>query len=142
MNIINTALSVVIILVLIAISYSDFRFRRIPNKLVVAVAILSICYSLFANHSIQILFPLIVLIIGMIISPWNVIGAGDIKLIVALLFSLASSENAIFLIMTALCGLPLSAGILLYNQLANEKIKTVPYGIAIAAGYVMTLIVS
>jgi len=139
MILINYSLFLITAAVLIYISYSDIRYRKIPNDFIIVLFFLSVTQSLFVYKDLQILIPVLVLIIGFVLSSMNLIGAGDVKLATVLLFSLPESSNQLFLILVAMCGLPLAICLLIFNFVTKKNIKTVPYGVAIAAGYLGTL---
>lgn len=139
MTLINYSLFLITVAVLIYISYSDVRYRKIPNAFIIVLFFLSVTQSILVYKDLQILMPVIVLIIGFVLSSMHLIGAGDVKLATVLLFSLPESSNQIFLILVAMCGLPLVISLLIFNFFTKKNIKTVPYGVAIAAGYLGTL---
>jgi prepilin peptidase CpaA len=132
-----TTISVaVIFLLLIYASYTDVLYRKIKNKCVILVLIFSIVLGL-SYGNINIITPALFLIIGYVISGMGGIGAGDVKLIFALLIGIPETLVFPFFIMTCLLGIPVALLFLIASRfIMNSNFKTVPFGIAIAIGYI------
>lgn len=134
-----TTISVaVIFLLLIYASYTDVLYRKIKNKCVILVLIFSIVLGLsYGNININIITPALFLIIGYVISGMGGIGAGDVKLIFALLIGIPETLVFPFFIMTCLLGIPVALLFLIASRfIMNSNFETVPFGIAIAIGYI------
>ncbi|HID7510770.1 TPA: A24 family peptidase [Enterobacter hormaechei] len=129
-------------LMLIYICYMDICYRRIPNISVICVAILSIIFAMRIDLRIDLVMPTIVIVLGFLASTVRWIGAGDVKLTAALLFSVPAPVQSFFIITVTLCGIPLAAGVLIYNRVKTKKVTTVPYGVAIVASYLITMLIT
>jgi prepilin peptidase CpaA len=123
-------------------SYTDIRYRKIKNQTTLAVAVLSAMLALQFYGEVFISASLLILMLGMPLSLLNIIGAGDIKLLAALALSLTTDNAAMFVIFTMLAGAPVLAGMMILRLFSKKyrQYNTVPYGLAIAIGYVMTII--
>ena len=149
-------------LALVIASVWDIHSRRIPNWLVLALAVLGICYAaLVQSPSSGVARALLGLVIGFgIWIPFYVLGmlgAGDVKLFAAASCWLAPSQVVGAALVAALAGGVLSViGLVLAHGLGlatlrvahglrDPKIlatplavpkgrKTLPYGLAISAG--------
>jgi prepilin peptidase CpaA len=124
-------------MVLVYVCYTDIRYRRITNKTIALIAILSLLLGFVVQGSLSILLPLGILIIGFFISTLGIVGAADTKLVVALCLSLSVGETGDFLFFTALIGIPLSLITLCFYRLlrSTKTGVTIPYGVAISLGY-------
>lgn len=135
----ETALYSVAASILAASAYTDLRWRRIDNRLVLSLAALAALRALlFATPAAAALSALGGLVVGALLTPlflrgW--LGGGDLKLIVAGCWFLGLASTPSFLLAIALCGgaLALAAlGIQLCR--AGAAAATLPYGVAIAGG--------
>lgn len=128
-------------LFLVYICYSDIRHRKISNALILAIAVISLLIGRLIAGEVIILPALCLLLIGFLLSTCRVFGAGDAKLLVALSLSLSSEATLVFLFLTSLAGLPVALLTLINNHYRkNAPHKTVPYGVAIAVGYMATML--
>ncbi|MDF7680868.1 prepilin peptidase [Enterobacteriaceae bacterium ESL0689] len=129
-------------IILIYICYMDIRYRRIPNRVALIVLLLSIVSGFYRMHTVSLILPGAMLILGFIAATLRVIGAGDVKLICALAVGLSVSETGNFLLLTALAGIPVSIICLLYFYFfARHRSATVPYALAISCGYWLQAII-
>lgn len=75
----------IIIIISLAISWFDITTRRIPNMALGALLVTGICFLLTKdNHTIVngcVFIPLVVFIVGYLLSYAKVIGMGDVKLL-------------------------------------------------------------
>ncbi|AUX94024.1 flp operon protein B [Mixta gaviniae] len=135
-------LSIALGVCFIWLSYTDIRYRKIKNQTVLAVAALSALLALQLYQEIFIAASLFILALGMPLSLLNIIGAGDIKLLAALALSLPADNVAMFILFTMLAGVPVLAGMMIFRIFSKNRrqCNTVPYGLAIAIGYVLTII--
>ncbi|VUS64800.1 prepilin peptidase [Klebsiella spallanzanii] len=137
---INAINVTIIFLLLIYASYTDVVYRKIKNKCVLWVLIFSFLLGL-SYGGINIVAPAIFLIIGYVISILGGIGAGDVKLVFALLIGIPDALIFNFFIMTCLLGIPVALCCLIISKLIiKSDFKTVPFGIAIAIGYITVTI--
>ncbi|MFU0872874.1 prepilin peptidase [Kluyvera sichuanensis] len=132
-------LLLIISILLIYSCITDILYRQITNRCVLAVLVSSIGLAMLSGH-INIIIPAIVLIIGFILTTAGMVGAGDIKLIVALLFSIPQNLLADFIFYVCCLGSPVSIMALVsFNLFLKKKFKTVPFGVAISIGYIFTI---
>lgn len=123
-------------LLLIYSCYTDVTTRIINNKVSLSVLVLSLALMLIHQQWSALLIAGIVLVVGFLISIVGIMGAGDVKLVCALLPGLTWTEGIDFLLLTGFVGIPVSLATLLYLKVkGGEKKISVPYGLAIAGGY-------
>lgn len=133
-------------LICLLIGYSDVRNREIPNFLVAVIFVYGIVNSLLNGFLIQsTLITLLVFVLFLVFWKINVIGGGDVKLIVAFSFGLLPS-----LIVPMICFAGLLGGgqlVVMYSiaKLRNQPPfeRGVPYGIPIViSGWFFSLLSS
>lgn len=134
-----------IILCSLHICYTDINFRIIKNMTVFFIIILSSMAGFFYYKNICFIPAVFIIAIGFIISWMGFVGAGDIKLIAAFSLSLNSEMTLIFLFMVTLSGLPLALYIMAVKNFSGENVETkmltIPYGLAIVSGYIITTVI-
>lgn len=127
--------------VLIGAAASDVMTLRIPNLLSLALV------ALFAVHVVTSEMPLmdilwhltagaIVLGGGMALFAWGKFGGGDAKLIAAVALWVGASLLMPLLILVSLVGLVLAVVVLALRS-RGLAIKKLPYGVAIAGGWLL-----
>lgn len=128
-------------LVLAALScfvcYQDLTKRRISNRLVLSLLVVSAVLFLYLHNYSILLYSGLLLLACFTLFLFNIIAGGDIKLLVA--FSLAIKAQFLpltLLIIMALGGL---LGIAYYlfgllTDLAKVKARGIPYGLPICLG--------
>jgi prepilin peptidase CpaA len=138
-------------------AYGDVRSRRIPNALVTAVAALGLmrlaAVGDFAAAFATLTAAAIVLIAGFLLFWRRLIGGGDAKLMAASVIVVGHQALTSFLLAMALAGLVVTLAVLAADRLARRPVpshagsgpgaaprRTVPYGVAIAAGAILTLL--
>src|ERR1051325_9245854 len=88
--------AVLAIVVLLAIAYSDIRRRLIPNELAIAVAMLGLARLLLAAEPMAVLWTFaaaaVVLLIGFVCFARGWVGAGDVKLLAAVVLLVGYRE--------------------------------------------------
>ena len=138
-ELINDAIILTIWLCLLISCYTDIKYRIISNYIVIvifALAILNYAFGLGAlNYSASGIF----LVCGLLMFYCRLVGAGDIKLITVLLITIPAGNVMFFLAVTTFLGLPLAIFAIIYKWL--KKVKggiTLPYGVAITGGYILT----
>lgn len=128
---------------------SDIRTRRIPNLLVVALAICAIAYTLAANDAEALgsaaIHAAIALVIGMGLFALRWIGGGDAKFYAACALAVPLAEAVTMLFWTSVAGLSLVivmivAGVVRRQSLSAARSMKVPYGVAVAIGALATLL--
>jgi prepilin peptidase CpaA len=160
----QTAVMLVAVGILSMIAYNDIRSRRISNVLTGAIAILSLIRIILQHDPVAAGYTLMasaVIFAGGFLLFWcGVLGGGDAKLAAAMTLLIGYHDLFGFLLLMSLCG-----GALGLTILARDKFRprlrcaahstltplpteataalerpTVPYGVAIAAAGIITLI--
>ena len=119
--------------------YTDIKYRIISNYIVIIVFVLAILNYVFGLGALNYSASGIFFVCGLLMFYFRLVGAGDIKLITVLLITIPSNSVLFFLLAIAIFGLPISIIAVLYKWL--KKIKdgiTLPYGVAITGGYILT----
>jgi prepilin peptidase CpaA len=145
-----------------AAAYADIRTRRIPNELVVALLALAAFRIAVTGDPAAALYTLVAgaaLFVATFLLFWRgLLGGGDVKLMVATAFLVGYHDVLGFLFVMSLSGGLMAVAILAGNRLgwrraatpAEQALEasaetsarlTVPYGVAIAAAGIMTLLV-
>ncbi|MCW9698100.1 MULTISPECIES: A24 family peptidase [unclassified Avibacterium] len=138
MEIMVWVLITIISVLLSVLSWQDIRHRILSNKLIFAVFLTALPLGWLLNHTLYWQPALITLVIGFFLFLFNVIGAGDIKLLTVLML-LVPPNNAFFvLLLISLFGLLLIIGGLLFFRSAIKK-NGLPYGVAISLGFLSYL---
>lgn len=123
-------------------AFLDIRYRRVPNVLVLAIAITGVSAAWFDGGLRGVLNGGLSALLAMgICIPLYVtkgIAGGDVKLIVATGFWWTVAQLWIVLAATAICGALLGIGWLSFSRDATH----VPYAVAIASGTVGTVFLS
>lgn len=132
-------LLLIIFILLLYSCVTDILYRKIKNSCVLSVLVSSMCLAMLFGH-INIMIPAMVLIIGFLLAITGMIGAGDIKLIVALVFSIPQNLILEFFFSVCCLGAPVSImAMVLFNLFLKKKHQTVPFGVAISVGYIFTI---
>ena len=156
--------------ILAVIAYGDVRTRRIPNVLSLAIAILGLLRIILghdpvaAGHTIA--AATAIFITAFLLFWYGGIGGGDTKLVTATALLVGYHDIFSFLFLMSACGGALALATLARDRLrpwqwlpalrarrtlametaecvaAPARPTTVPYGVAIAAAGVVTLILS
>ena len=133
-------------------AWSDVKYRRLPNVLVVVVAGLGLsCTAIGASLSAAtngLLHGLVALLVGLALYARSMVGGGDIKYYSAVAMWFPLDQGFRLLGMVALAGLGLLAGWLVWRRLAGQPINfkasedsdKLPFGVAIAIGAVCVAI--
>lgn len=165
----QTAILIVGMSILAVIAYGDVRTRRIPNVLSLAIAILGLLRIILGHDPVaagQTLAAATAIFIAAFLLFWyGGIGGGDTKLVAATALLVGYHDLFSFLFLMSTCG-----GALALAMLARDRLRprrwlpvrwarkplakdtaecvvaparlTVPYGVAIAAAGVVTLILN
>jgi len=142
-------------LTLLALAWHDLRQRRLPNALVLTVAVFYLLAALLTPKILlaHLAVGLLGLLIGMLLTAARVMGGGDAKLLAAILCWAGPSEWWVALVVTtqigllvALLGLAARWGLRyhparwLSTPLRLFTVaRGVPYGVALAAGGLMVI---
>jgi prepilin peptidase CpaA len=134
---------------LVAAAISDFRSFRIPNYFPATLIILfGVTYGIGGFSSLllaNVLHFLLALIIGMGLFGRGWIGGGDAKLYAAAALWFNWAGAATLLLMTTVAGVILAATFIAVRMLglrknAPKQDRRIPYGVAIAAGAILTAV--
>lgn len=119
-------------------AWTDWRYRRIPNALIIPSFLLALILNTLTRGIDGLGLSIIGLAtgFGLLIIPFlfGGIGAGDVKLLMVI-GSFGGLHLVIYsFFLGALTGAIISLGIYLFSFVKNKKIKTMPYGIPLALG--------
>lgn len=128
--------------------HTDISYRRIPNSLCGAIALLSPAYAFgeggwpgiadFAAHLVIIVLIALPLVLLFVVRA---LGGGDVKLLLALLLWVPAIEMPLMLAVTMAAGMAIAIGLKLLNKVfCFIRADTVPYGLAIVAGALVVLL--
>lgn len=149
MEILSTVLNQVMLWMfvglLMAAAWWDFSSFTIPNSFTLGIAVLFPGFVVTSTAPVDWMSALVIagafLAIGFILFAMNFIGGGDVKLLAATALWAGPELAAPFVILTALIGGVISVFLLFRLKYGwvigvplSENAKSVPYGIAVAAG--------
>lgn len=129
-----------ILILLFLVCYFDITQRKIPNKIVLIILVLSLINVIFNVQYSGFIIPLLTLLVGFFLSHLKIMGAGDVKLIFVLMLGMEASTCIIFLFNIAFCGFVLAVSYYIYFAIAKRKISTIPYGVAVSAAFCIVAI--
>jgi prepilin peptidase CpaA len=165
----QTTIMIVGMGILTVIAYGDVRTRRIPNVLSLAIAILGLLRIILGHDPAAMGHTLAaataIFIVAFLLFWYGGIGGGDTKLVAATALLVGYHDLFSFLFLMSVCGGALALAMLARDRLhprhwlpvrwAREPLATdtaecvvaparptVPYGVAIAAAGVVTLILN
>jgi prepilin peptidase CpaA len=150
------------VLLMLTAAISDFRFYRLPNWLIAAVALLFILGILVTGMPLRLalwhsLAGALVLVLGFGLFSTGIIGGGDGKLLAVVALWIGWTKLLAFIVYTVLAGGVLAIAMLLWeiirlhveftarnpNSSLIKRLTSLkpdlPYGVAIAAGACATL---
>jgi prepilin peptidase CpaA len=131
-------------------AWSDIRWRKLPNALCLALGVLGLAVAAYggglAPAASGLAHAVIALIVGIGLFALGVIGAGDAKYYAASATWFSLGTGLRLLLWVSLAGLALFFVWFVWRRLRGIKIRTgaaddsdkFPYGVAIAAGSVLT----
>jgi prepilin peptidase CpaA len=156
----ETVLQIVVLILGVSIfavvAYGDIRTRRIPNELIVALLALAAFRIALAGDPAAGLYTLAAsaaLFVATFLLFWRgLLGGGDVKLLVATGFLIGYHDLFQFLFVMSVSGALVALAVLARDRLRpatmpvpkDQEIParlTVPYGVAIAAAGILTLLV-
>jgi prepilin peptidase CpaA len=146
------------IVIFAAVAFGDIRTRRIPNELIVAILALAAFRLALANDPTAGLYTLAAsaaLFVGTFLLFWRgLLGGGDVKLLTATGLLIGYHNLFEFLFVMSVSGALIALAILARDKLGLRPVTTpaaepqekparltVPYGVAISAAGIMTLLV-
>ena len=141
-----------------AIAYGDIRTRRIPNELVVAILVLAAFRIALVGDPTAALYTLaagVALFTATFLLFWRgLLGGGDVKLMTATGLLIGYHDLFQFLFVMSVSGALVALAVLSRDRLGRRAVTspapegqapparlTVPYGVAIAAAGIVTLLV-
>jgi prepilin peptidase CpaA len=164
---VRTTVLLLTIAILTIIAYGDIRTRRIPNVLAGAIGILGITRMFLKRDPVAAIYTLVasaaLLAIGFLLFWRGLLGGGDAKLVTTTARVIGHYHLFAFLFLMSLCGGALALAIIAREELRPQRLIpshavvapssteaagsiigtarcTVPYGAAIAAAGVATLL--
>jgi prepilin peptidase CpaA len=158
---VQTAIIAAAIGVLAITAYGDVCTRRIPNALSAAIALLGLVQMILAADPLAAARTLgagaIVFTGAFFLFRRGLFGGGDVKLLAAMALLIGHEDLFRFLFLMSVCGGTLALAIIARDKLRQQQEhppglapaagclaasarSTVPYGVAIAAAGVITLI--
>lgn len=154
-NSLQTAVILLGISFFVVAAYGDIRTRRIPNALAASVAVLGITRLIEIGDPIGAAFTIgsaaLVSLPMFALFTRSIVGGGDVKLLTASVLLIGYHDLFSFLILMSLAGALVSLLVITLHSplpfflgprlatLVVPKSRSVPYGVAIAAGAVVTL---
>ena len=146
----------VAIVLFVFAAYGDVKRLRIPNMLVAAVAVLGVLRLFVIGDLTTAVYTLsasaLILIVTFILFWRGLLGGGDAKLLSATVLLVGYHDLFSFLFLMSICGALLSLVILLIHRYLPLRLGprpavlvptarlSVPYGVAIAGGGIVTLL--
>jgi prepilin peptidase CpaA len=141
------------------VAYGDIRTRRIPNELVVAILALAAFRIALTGDPSAALYTLaasVALFAATFLLFWRgLLGGGDVKLLVATGFLIGYHDLFQFLFVMSICGALVALAVVAHKRLGGAAAAaalehqeppepparlTVPYGVAISAAGIVTLL--
>jgi prepilin peptidase CpaA len=127
------------VILLFVAAYGDVTTRRIPNLLIVAIALLGIIRLIMiggikiALYTVSVSF--LILIVGTVIFAYGFMGGGDVKLIAAAALLIGYRDSIGFLVLLVIFGA------MQYAFATTAASRTIPLGVAIGiAGSIMLVV--
>jgi prepilin peptidase CpaA len=142
----ETSIFVLGIAFFIAAAYGDIKTLRIPNALVIAVAVLGVFRLIVIGDLTAALYTVsvsVVVFIATFLLFWRgLIGGGDAKLITAAALLIGYHDLIGFLFAMSICGALVTLAVVITHWRPEGQLPgkvAVPYGVAIATGGGVTL---
>lgn len=138
-----TVLCVVAICLFFWAAVTDIAARRIPNRIVLAVAslgVMRVAHDVLSGGSLgaaasDFAMAFAALACGATLHHLRLLGGGDVKLLAAGVLWLGSGGSLAFIIQVAVAGGVLAAGFLVLIAIRRGQSRpSLPYGVAIAFG--------
>lgn len=137
----SSVILAILAVTLLYVCYTDIRYRLIRNLTVLFILIVSIGVGYFVTGELNIIAPLCILVVGFLLSSFGFVGAGDVKLLVALTVSLSNSQVLELFLSMSLAGIPVALIAFIVHKIKRNSGRCeVPYGVAIVIGYGLTLL--
>lgn len=128
----NNIFITVLVILFISISYTDIKFRIVHNSFVVAVFILSLVGSFVFDYQLGFYAFFVCFIVGILLWRFSIIGAGDVKLIMAYILSIPYAELSSFFLLMSIIGF-----VLAFICICLKSKRGVPYAVAISGSHLI-----
>ena len=136
---------------LVIAAYSDIRTFRISNLLVLAIGALGVSRLVLLGDPISVIYAVIagvlVFLIGLLLFSRRIVGGGDVKLLAATILLIRYRDFYEFFVFMTVLGALLSVAAIIRNHVplfvgarGTVRSAAVPYGVAIAAAGILTLL--
>ncbi len=136
---------------LVIAAYSDIRTFRIPNVLVLAISALGVNRLVLLGDPISVIYAVIagalVFLIGLLLFSRGIVGGGDVKLLAATILLIRYRDLYQFFVFMTVFGALLSVAAIIRNRVSlfvglrgTVRSAAIPYGVAIAAAGILTLL--
>ena len=115
----------------------DFTTRTIANQLILLVLLITLSLSVYQHNYSSLLYSGVLLLFGLILWRYNIMGGGDIKLLVAFSLAIKPDFFPLTLVIITGCGGVLALAYYLFGlftDLAKVKARGFPYGLPICLG--------
>lgn len=125
-------------IIFIYICVSDIKYRTINNRTIALINLWFVGYVLLFSQFqwLTVGTYVFVVLIGVILSYFNMLGAGDSKLMAAISLALTPYQFAYFVLLTFLIGGVLALFYLILSSALKKRVKVsehgIPYGVAIS----------
>ena len=125
----NIAMAVLFFPLAITITYMDIRYRRIPNKLVLAILLVGLTVNTIFGGSQGLLLSLagfaLAFVLMFFLHVFGTMGAGDVKL-----FAAIGAVNGVSLVLPTLLVVALIGGILaICKMIYSGRARTTMFGV-------------
>jgi prepilin peptidase CpaA len=125
----NIVMALLLIPLVIMISYMDIRYRRIPNKLVLAMLLSGLTINTIFGGSRGLLLSLgglgLSFGIMLLLHLFGTMGAGDVKL-----FAAIGAVNGLSLVIPTLLLVALTGGVLaIFMMVYSGRVRTTMFGV-------------
>lgn len=116
--------------------YTDIRHRNISNLYCTCILLFSLLFgSLYGDFSVPILRMICILLVGIVLFSFSIVGAGDVKLLAAYSLGISPEYWWLTLYLMFILGGVLALSYLMYGWLMNKitdvKKRGLPYGVPI-----------
>ncbi|MCL9780817.1 prepilin peptidase [Vibrio sp. S4M6] len=127
------------------IGYLDLRYRKIPNTLSLIVFLISVVISLHIKNGGNIMYVAMIFLVGFVLFLFNIIAAGDIKLLCSFFVAISPTYSPMVLFVITFLGGIMGCIQLIWLKANKKNLKEssgVPYGIPICIGCLLGIAAS
>lgn len=129
---------VMAISVLLKISYSDYRHRKIYNKDVLLFFIFLLCYFLINSMPMHYFAAFVCLILGFLLFCGNVLGGGDVKLMTVMALGVSPDSYASFIFFVGIFTILTVVFMIISNRSSLKR--GIPFAIPLSVGFFISFI--